>query len=996
MTARAVVSESQSYVGRALPRLEDPALLTGQARFGDDLPMAPGLLHAAILRSPHAHAEILSIDMQTARGMAGVTRVLTGEDVRSLSEPFLVALRTPIEHRCLAVDRVRYVGEPVAIVLAEDRYIAEDAAHAIDVEYRTLVPTTSIQAGIDGSTPPLHADVGTNLVSERKFVYGDPDSAFATADRTVEIEVLYPRNACTPIENFFVQAAYDGAEDSFDIVSNFSGPFAVHPVVARALKVPMGRLRFRTPPCSGGSFGVKQAIFPYIALMGVAARACGRPVRWVEDRLEHLVAATSATSRRTSIRAAVREDGRILGLDIAQTEDCGAYLRAPEPASLYRNHGNLTGAYDVAHLAVTNRIVVTNKTPSGLNRGFGGPQLYFALETLMRCVARELDLDPLDVIRKNLVASAAMPYKTASGGRLDGGDYAAAIERAVTEGGLEALKERRRAARAEGRIYGIGYACVVEPSISNMGYVTTVLSPEERTRAGPKNGAQATATISLDPQGGVQVSVASLPQGQGHRTVLAQVVADILGLTPQQIVVNTDLDTAKDAWSIASGNYSSRFAGAVAGTAQIAATRLRERLANAAASLLNTRTENLRFAEGRVSDTANPENDLSFARLAATAHWAPGTLKDEDAHVLRETAFWTPLQLSAPNEKDEINSSAAYGFIFDFCGVELDPVSGQVSIDKYVTMHDAGRLLNPLLANGQIYGGFAHGVGAALYEELRYSRDGDFLAGTLADYLVPTAREIPEPLILHAESDSSATPSGAKGIGEGNTMSTPVCLANAVADALGTDLVPLPMTPNRIAEVLHGDESPRPCDTETRGSGARRDYAPDIDGLVSGFGELDLDADPQTVWDLLLDPAELAQLLPHCDVLERIDDQQYRGEVTLRIGPIRSRYRVDIQLSDLNAPHGLTLHGRGSGALGSGRGAGRMELAPTETGTRLAYDYRIDVGGKVASVGARMLNGAARMVVDEFFNRLARRLGPEVQPETSLIGRLWAQFGNFQ
>src|SRR6185295_2112965 len=314
-----------------------------------------------------------------------------------------------------------------------------------------------------------------------------------------------------------------------------------------------------------------------------------------------------------------------------------------------------------------------------------------------------------------------------------------------------------------------------------------------------------TATIALDPVGGVSVHVASVPQGQGHRTVVAQIVADALGLTPQDIRVVTEMDTARDAWSIASGNYSSRFAPAVGGAVQLAAERLKAKLARAAAAQLNVPADAIEFADGRARARGNPDNALPFGRLAAASHWAPGTLSEGD-HALRETVFWTPPQLTAPTEDDGINSSLCHGFIFDFCGVEVDRVTGALRIDKYVTMHDCGRVLHPGMVAGQVTGGFAHAVGAAVYEEFIYGEDGSFRTGTFADYLLPTATEVPSPLILHFESPSPFTPLGAKGVGEGNCMSTPVCLANAVADALGVAAIDLPMTPAKLAVHIHPAE----------------------------------------------------------------------------------------------------------------------------------------------------------------------------------------------
>jgi 2-furoyl-CoA dehydrogenase large subunit len=435
-------------------------------------------------------------------------------------------------------------------------------------------------------------------------------------------------------------------------------------------------------------------------------------------------------------------------------------------------------------------------------RGFGGPQVYFALERLMQRIAAELKLDPLEVIRKNLVPAGVFPYRCPSGALLDSGDYPAAVERAVAEGGLAQLYARREEARREGRLYGIGFAAIVEPSISNMGYVTTALSPEERRRGGPKSGALAAASVFFDPLGGVGVAIDSLPQGQGHRTVVAQIVGDVFGLDPSAIAVADELDTAKDAWSIAAGNYSSRFAGAAAGAVYLAALELREKLARIAAAALNQPPSELVFKGGRIFAAGNPDNSVSFARMAGASHWSPETLPDPAAPALRETVFWSPPELAAPNDKDEINASAAHGFVFDFCGVEVDRGTGAVRIDRYVTMHDAGRILNRALFEGQVQGGFAQGLGAALYESLAYDEGGAFLSGSFADYLLPTAPDVPEPICLHMESPSVVTPLGAKGVAEGNAMSTPVCLANAVADALGVAALELPLSPAKLAALI--------------------------------------------------------------------------------------------------------------------------------------------------------------------------------------------------
>jgi 2-furoyl-CoA dehydrogenase large subunit len=979
------------WVGRSIPRVEDAALLTGRGRFIDDLGVRPGTLHAAILRSPYPHADILAVDSSAAKRAHGVADVLVGQDVKALTASLVVGVKAPVECWPIAVGRVRYVGEPVAIVAATDRYLAEDAVDLIEVQYRVRPAVVDPLAALGPDAPVLHDGFAGNVASDRTFRYGDPEAAFAAATHRIGIDIRYPRNSCTPIETYGVIAEYDAGEDAYDVLANFQGPFSIHAVLSRALRVPGNRLRLRTPPDSGGSFGVKQGVFPYIVLVAAAARAAGRPVKWIEDRIEHLTASVSATNRATTLSAAVADDGRILALDWDQVEDCGAHLRAPEPATLYRMHGNLTGAYDIRHLKVRNRVVVTNKTPTGLNRGFGGPQVYFALERLVQRIALRQGRDPLDIVRRNLIPSDAFPYRTASGALLDSGDYQEAIRTGVSEGGLAELKKRRDAARAQGRLYGIGYAAVVEPSVSNMGYITTVLTPAERRKAGPKNGAQATATVAIDPLGSVSVHVASVPQGQGHRTVLSQVVADIFGLTPGDIRVNTEIDTGKDAWSIASGNYASRFAPAVAGTAKLAATRIAQRLARIAASQLNTDADDIVFAAGRVGSRRNPDNKLSFSRVAALSHWSPAALPDGVGQTIRETVFWSPPELTAPDDDDHVNSSLCHGFIFDFCGVEIDRTTLQTRIDSYVTMHDCGTILHPGMVDGQIRGGFAQAVGAALYEEYAYAPDGNFLTGTFADYLLPTTKEVIDPCILHMQTPSPFTPLGAKGVGEGNCMSTPVCIANAVSDALGAEDLELPLVPAKLVNLVRGAEAAAPAGR----AAAKTEVKRRGDRNLHGEGEATVGAPAERVWAMLLDPKTLQAVIPGCHELWKISDTHFRAEVTLGIGPIKGRYRADVELSELDPPHGVTLGGSAEGALGFGAGEARITLTALDNGgTSLRYAYEAAIGGKVASTGGRLLDGAARVIIGQFFAALARQAaGRPVESRPSLLAGLRRWFG---
>ncbi|NKB20728.1 MAG: molybdopterin-dependent oxidoreductase [Alphaproteobacteria bacterium] len=963
------VVEAKKYLGQPVERVEDEILLMGKAQYSDHLPTRAGTQHAAILRSPHAHAKIISIDTSKAEKIPGVVAVMTGDDVKEMSEAFLIVLRQPINQWALAVEKVRYVGEPVAMVVARDRYIAEDALSEIDVVYEAMKPIIDQEEAISDDAPVVHEAVGSNVVSTRDFTYGEPDKAFADADKVVKMKVRYPRNSQTPLEGFVVTADYHEGENLYDVASNYQGPFTSHPVMSMALRVKNSQLRMRTPQWSGGGFGVKVQIFPYVVLICLASKKTGKPVKWVEDKLEHLSAAAAAPNRLIEMEAAVKSDGTVTGFRFDQQDDYGAFLRAPMPGPLYRMHGILTGAYDIKNLSVTNRVVMTNKCPSAMVRGFGGPQMYYAIERIMQKVAIELDMDPLDVIRKNLVPAGVFPYRAAAGALIDSGDYPAAVEQAVDEGALEALIKRRDEKRAAGKKYGIGYAAIVEPAQSNMGYLSNILPRDERQR-NPKGGAVANATVNVDPLGTVSVTADSIPQGQGHMTILSQIVADVLGLTPDHIKVNLDFDTAKDAWSIATGNYSSRFSSATTVACLKAAEKVKAKLSRIASQTLNVPADQLEFVDGKIRDPANIENGINFYRAAGSAHWTPGNLPDEMEPCVRETGSWSPPELESPNEKDQINTSLTYGFVFDYCGVEIDEDTGEVKIDKYVTMHDSGTILNPLLAEGQVHGAFAWAVGCALYEEFVYGDDGSFLTGTFADYLVPTSWEVPEPQIVHMESPSMVTPLGAKGIAEGNCMSTPVCLANAVADALDVEDITLPMTPSRISAMIHGEEKPPANDRPIAAAPIKGEG-----NVLRGTGETFVPAAPQEVWNTLLDPEALTAVIPGCHKLDLVGDNSYEADVSLGVGPVRGRFKANVGLSEMVEPEKATLSGGLIGSLGASKGSGHVSLSASDGGTMVTYDYAIELTGTVASVGGRLLEGAAKALVNQFFQRLGAQVG---------------------
>ena len=764
----AVAAERETWVGRSLERVEDAALLRGEGRFIDDLEPVPHAWHAAIVRSQLAHARV-TLDTSAALAVDGVRGVVTGDDVARLSKPFPAGIDSPVPHYAAAVGTARYVGEPLAVVVARDRYVAEDAAELVAVEYEPLEPVLDLATAAS--------------IHDRSFHYGDVDDALAKAHLVVRETFRVARFTCLPVECFGVVCDWDETGGRLTAWANFQGPFTLHGVAAAALGLSGNRLRLLTPPDSGGSFGVKAAVLPYVVLVGLASRALGVPVRWTEDRLEHLAASSASTGRVTTIEAGFTRDGELTALRYDAIEDVGAYVRAPEPATLYRMHGSLSGAYRVRDVAARYRVVLTNTIPSGLNRGFGGPQLYFGLERVMAIAARRLRLDHAELVRRNLVPVGEMPYRTPSGALYDSGDYEACLDRALELSEYEALRARAASARAEGRLAGVGLACIVEPSISNMGYITLAQTAVERAATLPKSGNAEGASVTVDPLGGITVRLATTPQGQGHRTVCAQVVADELGCAPDEVTVLSEFDTQTTPWTVASGNYSSRFSGVGVGAVQAAARRIRAKVDAIRAHV--------------------DEPELPLRKVAGMAHWNPEGLPKDMEPGLAAVAFWAAPNLDPPDAEDRVASSGAHGFIVDVCAVEIDRETGAVSVTDYVTVHDAGVLLNPALADGQILGGLAHGAGAALFERHVYDESGNLMTGSLVDYLTPTAPDLPTPRIGHLSSPSPFTALGAKGLGEGNTMSAPVAIANAVAEAIGRDDVELPLTAPRVWSLIH-------------------------------------------------------------------------------------------------------------------------------------------------------------------------------------------------
>ena len=796
--------QQKKWVGTGMKRKEDLRLLTGRGRFMDDIHL-PDMKYAAILRSPYPHAWIKGMDISQALNVSGVRGVLTGDDVAAMSQPFPVGVPIPPKYYSCAVDKVRFVGEPVAVVVADSRYIAEDALDLIEIEYEPLPVVMDIEAAAEPDAPILHDNIGSNIYSHRFFQYGDIQKAYEEADLVVKGKFLFPKYGSTPIETYGVVASYNPFNEEFVIYNNYQGPFVNHSLVAIALGIAENKMRWIVPTDIGGGFGTKTGMYPYIALIALAAKKTGMTVKWIEDRREHLLASATGTDRVTYMEAAVKKDGTILGLKDKAMDNTGGYIRPPEPGCAYRSTGNHTGAYQIRNLDREVMVVGTNKCLTAPNRGYTCQELYFSVERLVDMVAAELKMDPAEIRFKNFIQADQFPYTTATGGVYDAGDYPKALRMALDKIDYEKTRKEQQEALKQGRYIGIGLATVVDPSVTNIAYVTLALTPEQRAKGHPKSGSGESVIVKLDPLGKAHVIACTNPQGQGHETVISQIVADELGISPDDVTVSDVVDTHDRVYTITTGSYSSRFA-SVGVNAVVAATRkVKEKMKKIASHLLEASPDDIEDRDGKFYVKGAPDKSIHVKHIAGTAHWNQSALPDgTDVGLYASSLLSMPTSLP-PDQLDRVDSSNTYGFIAEAIVVEVDPETGQVEFLKWASVHDSGTVLNPLLLEGQVMGSIAHALGGTLYEEWAYDENGQCLTASFQDYLVPTAMEVPKVDIGHVETPSPLTALGSKGAGESSTMSVPVAIANAIADALaplGVTINELPLSPNKIWHLI--------------------------------------------------------------------------------------------------------------------------------------------------------------------------------------------------
>ncbi len=784
------------FVGSPVKSREGLRHIRGGGRFVEDIKL-PSETYLALVRSPYAHAWVKSVDISKAVKCEGVVAVLTGQDLTKVIKP-LPQLTVPPASKVIdypiAVRKVRYVGEPVAAVVAENIYHARDAAEVVDVEYEALKPVVDPESVLTGESPLIHEEAGTNIAATVEYDYGDYDEAAANAHKIITAKLRFHRFSSTPLEPFAVLASYD-ASTGYTIYCNNQMPMFLSPSIARGLDTDISSLRIITPDIGGG-FGVKILSYPYMVLVAAISKLVGRPVKWVETRSEHMLASSHGADRLFEVEAAVRNDGTILGMSVTTVDDIGAYARH-EPAGLTVWAQVASGACRFKHLRQKMYAVFTNKCPAGPNRGFSRAPHQYMIERVLNIIARRLGKDPLDLRRLNYVRREEQPYETLNKCVYDDGDYVGALEKAAAIIGYDEWRRRQADLRAAGRYIGIGLAVTLDSGTANFGQVR-MLNPQL-----PNVGTSEAASVQMTPDGKVFVKLGTIPQGQSHETIAAQIVADVLGVTPDDVMVSPGFDSASHPYTLHSGTYASRFAGTGMVAVYNAAQRLRGMVLNIAAKLLEANMADVELADSMAYVRDAPERRVSFKRIARTAYANPYELPAGVEPGLYALSLYAP-HFEPPDDRKRGNLTLTYSYQAHGVVVEVDIETGGVKILDYAIVDDCGRVINPLLVEGQIHGAALHGLAAVLYESLEYDENGQLLTSTFMDYLPPTAADTPSFKSTRISIPSPFTPLGAKGVGEG--CGTPIpAIVNAVEDALrplGAELRDSHIRPYRLYRFI--------------------------------------------------------------------------------------------------------------------------------------------------------------------------------------------------
>lgn len=786
MTARqeqgGTTANRPKFFGAAVKRKEDPALLTGRGHFVDDLRL-PGTLHAAFVRSAHAHAKIRGIDTSAARALPGVHLVLTFADLPEVVQrPFSLLVPNPaitqlFMPQALAKDEVCYAGEPIAMVVAGSRYIAEDAASLVDVDYEILPPASDCRAALAADAPVVHAGTPSNIAARVSFSHGDNDAAFAKAAHVFTENLKTHRGGPFFMECRGLVATHDPVTDCFTVYVSSQSSHRVKRQFLDALDLNDNQLRVITPDVGGG-FGPKGVLYPEYPCVAVASQMLARPVKWIEDRRENFVATHQERDEYWDVEIAVDADGKILGLRGRMIHDEGAYLpwglTVPWIAAT-----TVPGPYVVPSYKMEVVVAFTNKISTTPVRGAGRPAGVFVMERLMDRVARELGLGPAELRRRNLIHPEQMPYKVGivfRDGRpvtYDSGDYPTCQATALAAANYDGFEQRQRAARKQGRFIGIGMANAVEA-----------------TGLGPYEG----VTIRISTTGKISMYTGATPHGQSHKTILAQIAADELGVDYEDITVVTG-DTASISFGM--GTFAARTAVNAGSSAHLAAVELAKKLKQIAAGAMNAAPEDVELSNGFAQLRHQPERRQSFRELAFRAAGMPGvSMAGGMTPGLEHTAYFTPDQSTYSNGTHVAE-------------VEVDIETGGVTILRYIVMHDCGKVINPMVVEGQVQGGVAHGVGDALFAKMLYDDSAQPLNMNFGEYLLPGSTDVPSVELHHMETPSPLNPIGVKGAGESGTIPATAAIIAAIDNALapfGVKISESPVSPSQIQALIQYGE----------------------------------------------------------------------------------------------------------------------------------------------------------------------------------------------
>ena len=799
-----------TYIGASTRSKEAPRHVAGRGRYTDDM-VLPRMLHACILRSPYGHARIGSVNAGQATQLAGVVGVITPDDVKRRSRPFkpgryAAGLRVPIPEYASAVDKVRYVGEPVAMVAAESRAKAEDALELIEIDWEPLSAVTDTDAAASPSAALLYEELGSNVAWQGHVAYGDVDTAFASADRVVRENLTIHRYSSTPLEPFAIIAEH--TPERLNIWCNSQAPEVVYEAVTEALGIDNVRV---IVPDIGGGFGQKiHLIRKYAVLTALMAVKTGRPVKWIEDRSEHMMAGGHSCDQEFDVEMAVKSDGEVLGVIIRDTDDVGGSI-STLTIHFTNKLNNLFNTYKVQHLRLEGRSVLTNKCPVVPNRGIGKPGMCFIWERMMDRIAQELGLDQIEVRRKNLIGADQFPYTTPNGNIHGSGDYQELLNRALKNidyGEVRKRQARLREASAgqasqPAKLIGISVVIGVEPGGRNAARDMAIF-PESKQMPGA--GGVEGATVKLEKNGSIAFTLGSPSCGQGHETTAAQIIADVLGVAPERISITGTFDSALSPWGVSSSNSGNNFHLYDVGAVHGAASRLREKVLTLAAHLLKADRADLTISDGVV---AAPADSITFAQLGKIAYGNQALLPDGFEPGLEETYYHShphanPLML--PDAHGRVRAQYTFSCAAHAAVVEVDTETGRVRVLRYVIVSDNGTLINPSVVDGQIYGSAAHGISVALGEGFVYGAEGQLLTLTLLDYGKSTTLETPRIEIEHCPIPDPFTTLGQKAAGEGAAIPSPAAIAGAVEDALaplGVKVRHLPLSPERVWRLIH-------------------------------------------------------------------------------------------------------------------------------------------------------------------------------------------------